>query len=192
VTIQGEPYYISHRPGIEPELIVARSLETRHEPFSTESVLARAQQGNPNVPVIETAVLEYYDSYYHATERKPPLPVLRIKFGDSDATWFYIDPRMSQVVGRFTRRERLQRWVYHGFHSLDFNFWYYQGWVWTSVMVVLNLGGAALSLIGVIIGVKRLRRNTRSTRGARVLVPLVLLVFLFPAALRQIVNFMTR
>jgi hypothetical protein len=163
VTIQGGPYYISHRPGSEPELIVARSLESRREPFSAESVLARVQQGNPNVPVIETAVLKNYDSYYHATERKPPLPVLRIKFGDPDATWFYIDPRMSQVVGRFTRRERLQRWIYHGFHSLDFNFWYYQGWVWTTVMVVLNLGGAVLSLIGVIIGVKRLRRNTRST-----------------------------
>jgi hypothetical protein len=154
--IQGGAYYISHRPGSEPELIAARSLETRHEPFPMESVLARVQQGNPNVPLVETALLTNYDSYYHATERKPPLPVIRVKFGDTDATWFYIDPRMSRVVGRFTRRERLQRWIYHGFHSLDFNFWYYQGWVWTTAMVVLNLGGVVLSLIGVIIGVKRL------------------------------------
>ena len=28
-------------------------------------------------------------------------PVLRVKFGDPDATWFYIDPRMSQVVDAF-------------------------------------------------------------------------------------------
>jgi hypothetical protein len=156
VMIQGEPYYVSHRAGAEPELIVARSLETRHEPFSAESVLARVQQGNPGVPIVEKAVLTDYDSYYHATDRKPPLPVIRVKFGDPDATWFYIDPRLSQVAVRFTRRERLQRWIYHGFHSLDFNFWYYQGWVWTTIMVVLNLGGVMLSLIGVTIGLKRL------------------------------------
>jgi hypothetical protein len=161
VMIQGEAYYVSHRPGSEPEIIATRSLESRHEPFPVESVLARVRQGSPNVPMIETAVLTNYDSYYHATERKPPLPVIRVKFGDPDATWFYVDPRMSQVVGRFTRRERLQRWIYHGFHSLDFNFWYYQGWVWTTVMVLLNLGGVMLSMIGVVIGVKRLVKMSK-------------------------------
>src|SRR5262249_53321993 len=111
--------------------------------------------------IAESALLLDYDAYYHPTERKPPLPVLRVKFADPDATWFYIDPRMSQVVTRFTRRERLQRWIYHGFHSLDFNFWYYQGWVWQSVMVILNAGGAVLSVIGVALAIKRVTRGIR-------------------------------
>jgi hypothetical protein len=68
---------------------------------------------------------------------------------------------MSQVVTRFTRRERLQRWIYHGFHSLDFNFWYYQGPVWQTTMVALNAGGALLSMIGVVIAVKRVSRGLR-------------------------------
>jgi hypothetical protein len=89
------------------------------------------------------------------------LPVLRVKFADPDATWFYIDPHMSQVVTRFTRRERLQRWIYHGFHSLDFNFWYYQGPVWQITMVLLNAGGAFLSVIGVIIAIKRVSRGVK-------------------------------
>jgi PepSY-associated TM region len=157
--IQGEPYYLAHTPDSPPELISAHSLEVRKEPFPIGSLLARVAQGNPGVPVAEATVLSDYDSYYHATERKPPLPVLRVKFGDPDATWLYIDPRMSQVVGRFTRRERLQRWIYHGLHSLDFNFWYYQGWVWTAAMVALNAGGTLLSAIGVIIGIKRMFRG---------------------------------
>jgi hypothetical protein len=156
--IQDEPYFVTHRTDSTPELVSARSLDIRKDLFSTDSLLARVQAGNPKVPVVESALLPDYDSYYHATERRPPLPVFRVKFGDPDATWFYIDPRMSQVVAHFTRRERLQRWIYHGLHSLDFNFWYYQGRVWTSVMVVLNLGGALLSLIGVTIGLKRLLR----------------------------------
>jgi hypothetical protein len=156
--IQGEPYYVTRCAGSAPNLISARSLEVRDESFSVESLLQRAQQGNPGVAVAESSLLSGYDAYYHATERKPPLPVLRVKFGDPDATWFYIDPHMGRVVGRFTRRERLQRWLYHGLHSLDFNFWYYQGWVWTSVMVALNLGGVILSAIGMIIGLRRVFR----------------------------------
>jgi hypothetical protein len=157
--IQGEPYYVERAADdSQSQLVSARGLEVRSEPFSTESVLARVQQGNPNVPIVESVLLSDYDSYYHATERQPPLPVLRVKFGDPGATWFYIDPRMSQVVGRFTRRERLQRWIYHGFHSLDFNFWRYQGWAWTAAMVLLNTGGTFLSFIGVVIGVKRVFR----------------------------------
>jgi hypothetical protein len=157
--IQSEPYYVAHSTDSQPQLISARTLEFRNQPFPTDSLLARVSQGNPGAPISEAAVLSTYDSYYHATERKPPLPVLRVKFGDPDATWFYIDPRMSQVVGRFTRRERLQRWIYHGLHSLDFNFWSYQGWVWTAAMVGLNLGGTVLSAIGVIIGIRRLFRS---------------------------------
>jgi hypothetical protein len=158
VRIQGEPYYIARSRTSDEVLISARSFQVRSEVFSTESLLARVKQGNPNVPVADSVLLNDYDSYYHAVERKPPLPVLRVKFADPDATWFYIDPRMGRVVGRFTRRERLQRWIYHGFHSLDFNFWYYQGWAWTAVMVGLNLGGVVLSGIGVIIGLKRVGR----------------------------------
>ena len=85
-------------------------------------------------------------------------------FADPDATWFYIDPHMGQVVTRFTRRERLQRWIYHGFHSLDFNFWYYQGPAWTTAMVVLNAGGALLSIIGVILAFKRVGRGISRMR----------------------------
>jgi len=158
VRVQDNSYYVTHSANSDPALVSARSLELRTEPFPTDSLLERIRSGNPNVPIADWVLLSTYDAYYHATERKPPLPVLRVKFADADATWFYVDPRMGRVVGRFTRRERLQRWIYHGFHSLDFNFWYYQGAVWTSVMVALNLGGTVLSLIGVVIGVRRVFR----------------------------------
>jgi len=129
--------------------------------FSTESLLTRVKQGNPGVAIVESILLSNYDSYYRPSERKPPLPVLRVKFADPDATWIYIDPHMSQVVSRFTRRERLQRWIYHGLHSLDFNFWYYQAPVWTITMVALNAGGALLSVIGALLAIKRVTRSIK-------------------------------
>jgi hypothetical protein len=159
--IQGSAYYRVRSDAGDPVLVSAEFAEVRRDPFPTESVMSRVKQGNPDVPISEWKLLDAYDSYYHPSERKPPLPVLRIKFADPDATWFYVDPHMSQVVTRFTRRERLQRWIYHGFHSLDFNFWYYQGPVWTTVMVALNAGGAVLSVIGVILAVKRVAKGIR-------------------------------
>jgi hypothetical protein len=159
--IQGEPYYLIRTGDDEPLLVSADSLRPRRESFSTESLLGLAKQGNSEFPIAESRLLGDYDSYYHPTERKPPLPVLRVKFADPDATWIYIDPHMSQVVARFTHRQRIERWIYHGFHSLDFNFWYYQGPVWTTAMVVLNAGGALLSIIGVMIAAKRLIRGMR-------------------------------
>ena len=83
-TIQGEPYYVARTTDSAPVLISPRSLEIRRDPFSIESLLGLVKQANPGTPAIESKVLSEYDSYYRATEQKPPLPVLRIKFGDAD------------------------------------------------------------------------------------------------------------
>ena len=159
VRIQNEPYLIASVMDPEPVLLSANHFEIRREPFSTESLLDRIGRANPDVPVIESRLLSDYDSYYHPGDSRPPLPILRVKFGDPDSTWFYVDPRLGQAVARFTRRERLQRWIYHGFHSLDFNFWYYNGPVWRVTMVALNTGGALLSTIGLLLAIKRVKRG---------------------------------
>ena len=163
--IQGDPYYLLRNGPSEPVLVSADSMQERRELFTPESLVDRIKQATPGETMIDSSLLTTYDGYYHPSERKPPLPVLRVKFADPNATWFYVDPRLSQVVASFTRRERLQRWIYHGLHSFDFNFWYYNGPVWRTVMVALNAGGAALSLIGVVIAIKRIKRAVK--RGMR-------------------------
>ena len=88
------------------------------------------------------------------------VPVVKVELGGPDATWFYIDPATSQIITRYTRRERVQRWIYNGLHSLDFSFWY-DSPLWDVGVIVLCLGGAALSAIGVVIGFKRLTRGAK-------------------------------
>ena len=102
--IQNDPYFIARGAADQPVLVSAKPFEVRQKPFPIESLMARVQQGNPDHAVVESKVLSDYDLYYHAGERRPPLPVLRVKFADPDATWFYVDPRLGQVVARFTRR----------------------------------------------------------------------------------------
>jgi PepSY-associated TM region len=158
LTIQGAPYYRLQTTEPKPILVSATSLQVRSDLFSTESLLSRIMAVNPEAKVLETTLLEDYDSYYYSFGRKAPLPVLRIKFDDPDSTWLYVDPKMSALVGRAHRRERLQRWIYHGFHSLDFSFWYYSRPLWDIVMVGLSGGGILLSSIGVVIAWKRVSR----------------------------------
>jgi hypothetical protein len=70
-------------------------------------------------------------------------------------------------VAAFSRRARLERWIYHGFHSLDFSFWYYNRPLWDIGVIALSLGGAALSAIGVFIGFRRVKRSVKRPARAR-------------------------
>ena len=184
VNIQGDPYYlirgieehpllIAANPGIVSENLfenlfdIARSpLAIRQETFSIESLMSRVSEGNPDVPIVASELLSEYDAYYYSQDGARPLPVLRVKFGDTDSTWFYIDPRLSQITGRFTRFDRVERRVYNGFHSLDFSFWYYNRPLWDIGVIVLSLGCLIFSGLGLFVGIKGvLRYLTRAVAG---------------------------
>jgi len=87
--------------------------------------------------------------------------VLRVKFGDPARTWVYIDPEVNQIVGQVQRNNRIERWLYNGLHSLDFSFWYYKRPLWDIGVILLSLGGAALSGIGVMMGFRRIVRAAK-------------------------------
>lgn len=160
--IQDEPYYVVRGDArAERQLVAAATMQTGREPSSVESIMSRIRKAIPDVPILEWDVLSTYDSYYYQQDGGAALPVVRVKFGDPDKTWVYIDPLMNQVVGTFRRYDRLGRWLYHGFHSLDFSFWYYRRPLWDIGVITLCLGGFAVSGIGFCLGIKRMWRGIR-------------------------------
>ena len=156
-----QPYYITGRAENDRLLVRADTLQVRRDAFSEESLVARLRAELPEVPIVEQQMLTEYDSYYYSREGLAPLPVLRVKLDDPDRTWLYIDPRMSQLVGRIHRLDRAERWLWNGLHSLDFGFWYYKRPLWDIVMIVLSLGGLTTSAIGLFLGLKRIARGVR-------------------------------
>ena len=84
-----------------------------------------------------------------------------MKFSDPAKTWVYVDPETSQIVAQVQRNNRIERWLYNGFHSLDFSFWYYKRPLWDIGMILLSLGGASLSAIGAWLGVRRILLNAK-------------------------------
>src|SRR5262249_51195134 len=117
-----------------------------------------------NTPILESTLLSQYDSYYYSKDSSRPLPVLRLKLGDPARTWFYIDPRTSQVAERYTRLGRIEVWIHRGFHNLDFSFWYDQRPLRQSAIITISLACIFSGSIGLLIGIQRMVRYLTTPR----------------------------
>jgi len=161
-----QPYDVAGRAEPASELIAADTLQPRHEPFATDTLLSRLRAGVSDARIESHELLADYDSYYYSRNRLAPLPVLRVKFDDPLETWVYVDPRESRVLATVHRLNRVERWLYNGLHSLDFSFWYSRRPLWDIGMIALLVGALVSSAIGLCLGVKRLCRDVaRLVRG---------------------------
>ena len=80
------------------------------------------------------------------------------QYGD---VWLYLDPFRGSIVRKEVSLTRRNRWFYRGLHSLDFPFLYYRRPLWDAVVIVLSLGGLALSVTTLMPAWRRLRRHGR-------------------------------
>jgi hypothetical protein len=98
--------------------------------------------------------------------------VLRVRYGDPQETWLYLDPARGGIVQKSERVSRLRRWLYQGFHSLDFPFLYFKRPLWDMVVILLSIGGLVSSITTLLPAWRRLRRHAVSlVRGVTSSVP---------------------
>jgi hypothetical protein len=156
--IQDTAVYVASGPD-RSAVIAANQPHASLEPVSVDSVLRRITAVSRLPAIRDTLLLSAYEAYYYDRDRVLPLPVLRIRFSDSDRTWVYIDLKRSRIVAAVSRRARVERWLYHGLHSFDFPFLYDKRPLWDVVVIALCAGGALLSATAVVIGFRRLFRS---------------------------------
>lgn len=151
-------YYASAAEGIV-------SLDEPHlgaqEQLPPDLIVGAARAVMADAPIDGMRWMEEYDAYYYDRARRRPLPVFRVRYGDPQRTWLYFDPRHGTIARKEERLSRLNRWLYHGFHSFDFPFLYYRRPLWDVVIVVLSVGGLLLSVTTITAGVRRVRRVVR-------------------------------
>lgn len=128
-------------------------------------LLAAAPRLRPNASAEETRVLTAYDNYYYS--RNPaagtrPLPAIRVRFTDAERTWFHLDPNTGQILDRSTRTNRVFRWLYNGLHSFDWWWLWSRRPLWDITVITFCLGGLSLSVLGVVLGIRRLRAEFKS------------------------------
>ena len=130
--------------------IVDRSGTTRpsFEPQQIATQVAAAVQPDQ---IAETRLLTQDDRYYLDRRQSRPLPVVLIRLGDRDATRFYIDPRTARLVGTYSARNWVTRWLYHGLHSFDFPWLYRYRPLWDLIVGAFMVGGTVLCFTSLVL-----------------------------------------
>jgi hypothetical protein len=149
-------YYAAARGGIV-------SFDEPHfgalDQLSADLIVGAANTAMDGVPIEGVSWLDAYDPYYYDRTRRLSLPVLRVRYADPQQTWLYFDPRRGAIARKEERLTRLNRWLYHGFHSLDFPFLYYKRPLWDIVVIALSIGGIVLSVTTLKASWRRVRRG---------------------------------
>ena len=96
------------------------------------------------------------DNYYYSDNGFLPLPIYRVKFDDPESTWYHINVAKGEILSRITNANRLERWIFKGLHSLDFQFLIKHGSLKDAILIFLCLAGFFFSLSAVIVGWRRL------------------------------------
>ena len=115
---------------------------------------------------LTTEWLQQYDTYYvkdHGDKVPLGLPVYKISVDNNENSCYYINP----TTGHFRHindAARYRHWLYPGLHTLRFGFLVNRPWLWTVVMWTTLLGGTVVSITGLYLSVRYLKRQTRNIK----------------------------
>jgi len=130
--------------------------------LSDDEIFAAAGHLLPNAAITTHLRLSQFDAYWYPHHSERLLPVLRVAFDDAAESWYYIDPRTGDVLGRTDHSRRTYRWLFNALHSLDFPLLLRHRPAWDIVAILLSLIGMIVSTSGIVIGWRRLRRRSFS------------------------------
>jgi len=148
-SFRGQPMYLATLAGGRT-MVVPVSGDARAT-FDIDAIVAAlGAVGSPG-RVIETRLLTRYDRYYLDRRGQRPLPVVLAIMDDENRTRVYVDPASASIVGRYSSRDWVTRWLYHGLHSLDLPWLYDHRPLWDVVVIAFMLGGAALSVTSTVL-----------------------------------------
>jgi len=130
-----------------------------------DEIIRAVTSAGGTAPVRDITRLDRYDAYYYDRDGELPLPVVRVRYGDPQQTWLYVDAVRGTPLRKEERLTRLNRWLYHGLHSLDFPFLYYRRPLWDFVVIALSVAGLALAVTTIVPAFRRFRRHAVRLRS---------------------------
>jgi hypothetical protein len=156
----GEPYYLARESPAVSRIIPIHGDSARQ--FDSTRILKLVAQAAQPAAFTESRLVTSYEVYYLDRHQQHPLPALFVRLNDVPGSMFYIDPKTARLVAAYSGRSRLNRWLYHGFHSWDLPWLYRYRPAWDIFVLVLLLGGTSLCVTSVILAFQLLRRNFSS------------------------------
>ncbi|WP_085981035.1 PepSY domain-containing protein [Rhodopseudomonas sp. B29] len=126
--------------------------------LSAERLVEAAARLLPNHKITLQQRLDQPDAYWYSHHQQRVLPVLRLGFDDAAQSWVHLDPATGDILGWSDRRTRARRWLFNALHSFDFPLLLTHRPAWDAIVIALSLIGLMISVSGVVIGWRRLRR----------------------------------
>ncbi len=156
----GRPYYKANLADGSTRLFQADGHSDQWvTDLSTKAYLKQVQALHPEVTDLQMTALTGYDAYYYDKHRTRPLPVLKVDIDDRANTSYYINPKTTEVMLKYENTSRLNRWLHHGLPSLDFPVLFFKIPLWDIVVIMLMLGGTSVSITGLVLTWKWLKRK---------------------------------
>jgi hypothetical protein len=156
----GEPAYFATMASGDTR-IVPVSGEPRRE-LDLDRVVSIVKRVTQPIGGVAVGVLSQYDRYYLDRHRQAPLPVVLVELDDPGGTRYYIDPKSARIVGGYSSSRFLDRWLYHGLHSMNFPWLYNYRPAWDIVVGSFMLSGTALTVTSLALTWQLLGRKLRS------------------------------
>jgi hypothetical protein len=167
-SFDGQPVYLATNARGETRIVPVQG-EPR-DTFDADEVMRIVRQAaGPNLA--ELRLMEQYDAYYYDRRRERPLPVVYAEMNDAVGTRYYIDPKTARVAGTYSARGWINRWLYHGLHSLDFPWLINNRPLWDIVVIALMLGGTAVCVTSIVLTYRVLARKVAAIVRARFITP---------------------
>jgi uncharacterized iron-regulated membrane protein len=108
----------------------------------------------------ELQLQQEFDAYYQQSQKRPKtLPVWKIDMKDEDKTSLYISPKSGELLASFNTNDRWRRWLYRSLHTFDFPFLTKYEWLRKTLLILLSIGGTAVSVTGTVLGLKWMKRR---------------------------------
>ena len=156
----GDPVYLATlSQGVTRVVAVGATPQSEFDRQRLMDVLKHASEATGGADV---SVLEHYDRYYLSRKGTLPLPIVLVRLNDVQRTRLYVDPKTARLVGRYSADGWINRWLYHGLHSLDLPWLYAHRPLWDVVLLIFMTGGAALCLTSVVLAWRVIARTTSS------------------------------
>ncbi len=139
------------------------------ETMNPDRVLKLVKDAAGEQNLTEARLLTQYDRYYLDRTFTRPLPVVYLQFKDAGETRLYIDPKTARVVGRYTESTAawVNRWLYHGLHSLDFPWLYNYRPAWDIVVMSLMLVCVWLCWTSIVLSWRVIKRKLGTAPARR-------------------------
>ncbi|CAB3659734.1 hypothetical protein LMG26685_03196 [Achromobacter mucicolens] len=169
----GHPYVLARDASADSRIIRRqdRALIVQAD-WQPQAVIEAARALFPGAPM-QAQVLDHYDAYYYARHAEAMnggaprgLPVLQLDFDNAAGDRVYVDLRTGEPALSLSRAQRAGRWLFYFLHSWDMPVLLNAGVGRDLAIILLSLGGLAISATGIMLGARRLRNTVRGS-GAR-------------------------